>query len=540
MTLMKQTFRSWELVLIAAIFIVLFDNGAFWSSLFNLSDSIEAVNILFIASVFIAVVAATVILLSLTAFKYLFKLLLILTLLAAALADYYMSEYGILIDKNMVRNMFLTDRAEVLELFLSSDMLFHLFIFGVVPSVLVVKLKLVDESLINNVIPRLMMIFASLVVVGVVGFLQYKNFVIVYRQNRDMICQINPICPFVSVTKYVYRLNKPRQELHQIAMDAVQVNPVEARKRNVVVLVVGETARAANFSLNEYDRETNPDLKKEDVVNFTNVYSCGTSTAESLPCMFSHLSHAEADKVDPLVYENLLDVLLRAGIKVHWRDNDAGCKGVCNRITIEDLYGADEPKFCNDGNCYDEILLEGLDDLLKRDSSDLLLILHPKGSHGPAYYRRYPETHRRFTPECTNVDVQDCSREEIVNSYDNTILYTDYILSEVIRTLDKHAGEFNAAMLYISDHGESLGEKGIYLHGLPYFIAPDEQIHVPMVFWLSQGYREYMNIDQQCLRDHSHSRFSHENLFDTILGMFHIQTALYKREEDILALCKAS
>ncbi len=538
--LLKHTVRSWQLALGAAVFIVLFDNSAFWNELFELSGRTEAVNTMFIISVFIAIVGVTVILLSLTAFKYVFKPVLILILLIAALADYYMGEYGILIDKDMVRNMFLTDRAEVLELLLSPGMLMHVLLLGVVPSIIVWNLKLADPSMISNIASRSLLVMAALVSVGLVAFVQYKNFVIVYRENRDMICRINPICPLVSVTKHIIRLNKPKVALHQIALDAVQIRTVQDRKRNVVVLVVGETARAANFSLNNYARNTNPHLMRADIINFDNVYSCGTSTAASLPCMFSHFSRAEVDDIDPLTYENLLDVLVRAGVTVHWRDNDAGCKGVCVRVTTEDLYFAQHPQLCVEDNCYDEILLNGLEDLIRNDSNDLLVVLHQKGSHGPAYYRRYPAAYRQFTPECTIVEVQDCSRQEIVNSYDNTILYTDFVLSQLIEILDRRADEFNTAMLYLSDHGESLGEKGVYLHGLPYFIAPDEQIHVPMLFWLSKGYRDYLGLDKKCLHGQSHLKYSHDNLFDTVLGMFEVKTALYKKDEDMLALCRAN
>lgn len=538
MQIFKKSIRSWQLALLAAVYMVSFDNTAFWRGLFELDGKTEAVNALFLASVFIAMVGTTTIIISLSAFKYVFKPLLILLLLSAALADYYMSEYGILIDKDMVRNMFLTDRAEVMELLFSPAMLWHVFLLGGIPSYFVWQLQLQDNSLLANLLGRSLLVIASLAVVALVGFLQYKNFVIVYRENQDMICRINPTCPLVSVTKHVVRMYKPKVELQQLALDAVQQSSPTSRKRQVVILVVGETARAANFSLNGYARNTNPEVgARTDIFNFTNVYSCGTSTAASLPCMFSHITRAKIDEMDPLAVENVMDVLVRAGVSVHWWDNDAGCKGVCVRLPTKDLYFATDPVLCVEDNCYDEILLAGLDDLIRNDSKDMLVVLHQKGSHGPAYYRRYPAAFKQFQPECTIVEVQDCSQEQIVNSYDNTILYTDHVLSLLIQMLESHANDFNTALVYLSDHGESLGERGLYLHGLPFLMAPNEQIHVPMFFWFSPGYREALQINAKCLQDLSSNEFSHDNLFDTLLGLFYVQTSEYKQENNMLSAC---
>lgn len=518
---------------------VVVDNAAFWNAVFDLSGKAVAVNPLFIGAVFVAMLAVLVLLVNLTAFRYVFKPLLILILLTAAMAGYYMREYGVIFDKTMVTNMFLTDRAEVMELMLSPGILLHTLVFGVLPSLVVWRVRLVDQSWTAALATQGLVMLGSLAVIGLVAFVQYKNIVIVYRENRDMLCQVNPVCPLVSVTKYLYRLNRKPVPLQAIAEDAVLTVPVNGRKKNVVVMVVGETARAANFSLNDYARNTNPQMQQQAIINFSQVYSCGTSTAASLPCMFSHLGRDGADKNDPAHFENLLDILNRADVRVLWRDNDAGCKGVCTRITTDDFYTAEVPQFCREGNCFDEILLTGIEEVISRDDRDIFIVLHQKGSHGPAYYRRYPEAYRHFMPECTIVEVQDCSRQEIINSYDNTILYTDFVLSKLIHLLDKHASEYNAAMLYLSDHGESLGERGIYLHGLPYLIAPDEQIHVPMLLWLSGGYSNYMRLDPTCLTDRSQMLYSHDNLFHTVLGMFKISTHLYQKDNDIMSPCES-
>ena len=141
-------------------------------------------------------------------------------------------------------------------------------------------------------------------------------------------------------------------------------------------------------------------------------------------------------------------------------------------------------------------------------------------------------------PECATNQVQDCPREQIINAYDNSILYTDYFLSQVIHFLQKNSSQYNTVLLYMSDHGESLGENGIYLHGLPYKIAPDTQIHIPFIMWLSPEFASNFNIDTACLKQHSNEAYSHDNLFHSVLGMLDIQTGEYDAELDIFNRCR--
>jgi lipid A ethanolaminephosphotransferase len=275
------------------------------------------------------------------------------------------------------------------------------------------------------------------------------------------------------------------------------------KRRTVTIIVVGETARAMNFSLNGYERDTNPRLSKQDgLINFTQVQSCGTATAVSLPCVFSGFTREDYSEGKARSQEGLLDVISYAGIDVLWRNNNSGCKGVCDRVYYEDL---SLPKpgdpFCNTEECYDERLLQGLPGVIRNAKRDIVIVLHQKGSHGPAYRNRYPAEFQRFGPVCTTNEVGKCSRESIVAAYDNTIAYTDYFLSKTIDLLRTAGAEDNVdtAMLYFSDHGESLGEKNMYLHGAPYVMSPEEQRHVPMMLWFDDGYSERFDIKRECL-----------------------------------------
>ncbi len=280
-------------------------------------------------------------------------------------------------------------------------------------------------------------------------------------------------------------------------------------------------------------------LAKEDVISFQHVTSCGTATAVSVPCMFSVLNHDNYNAITARHQEGLLDVLEHAGIDVSWKDNDGGCKGVCDRVEHITIDPSKYPQQCAEGTCYDSVLLDGLENKVRNAKHDTVIVLHLIGSHGPTYFKRYPEKFRVFTPTCDTAEIQDCSQQALLNTYDNTIVYTDYILSRIISVLKTNDLQHNTALLYLSDHGESLGESGIYLHGLPYDIAPAEQKTVPMIMWMSPSYTEHHNINRECIvKNAENKEYSQDNLFHTILGMMSVTTKTYQPGMDILAGCE--
>jgi lipid A ethanolaminephosphotransferase len=308
----------------------------------------------------------------------------------------------------------------------------------------------------------------------------------------------------------------------------------------VFVLVVGETARAANFSLLGYARTTTPELARLDVTSFRDVHSCGTSTVVSVPCMFSPFGRADYDERRIRNSEGLLNVLARAGYAVKWIDNQSGCKGVCQGAGIE--YRRIDPKsksdLCSGDECLDGILVRELESELHSVRRDTVIVLHMMGNHGPAYFRRYPAEFRRFRPDCATAELRNCTRAEVVNAYDNAILYTDHVLASLIHALEQRAGSVDAALLYLSDHGESLGEAGFYLHGLPYSIAPDTQKHVPMIAWLSPQFAASGAVDRACLQRRTSETLSHDNLFHSVLGVLDVQTRAYRAGRDIFEACR--
>jgi len=311
-----------------------------------------------------------------------------------------------------------------------------------------------------------------------------------------------------------------------------------ASKPLLFVMVVGETARAANFSLNGYARKTNPELERLDIVYFKDVAACGTSTEVSLPCMFSPYGRTEYDEQRIRRHESLLHLLARAGVDVVWLDNQSGCKGVCRGLDTRDLSHEKLPALCSEDRCLDEVMLHGLADVAARAQRDTVVVMHQLGNHGPAYFRRYPPDLRRFVPACESQDLRSCSREEIVNAYDNAILYTDRFLARTISALGALESRFEVALVYVSDHGESLGENGLYLHGVPYLIAPREQKEVPMLWWFGEGSARALDVDLPCLQGRAQVAASHDNLFHSTLGLLSVTTPSYKAARDLFGGCR--
>jgi len=291
--------------------------------------------------------------------------------------------------------------------------------------------------------------------------------------------------------------------------------------------------------LNGYERDTNRYTRPLGVVNFPHVVSCGTSTADSVPCLFSGLGQAGFTHAAAAHQEPLFAALQRLGVSAFWRDNSTGCKDVCDEQHFEERANWTHPDLCDSTGCFDEILLEDFDDLLADRSRDHLIVLHQRGSHGPAYHTDVPRWAKEYQPECNLPNLRNCDRAAINNSYDNTILYTDYFLSRVIAELEKRSADFDTAMLYVSDHGESLGENGLYLHGLPYSMAPREQTQVPMLLWASPDFYSYRaQVDSACVRRAAQQPTTHDAIFHTLLPLFGVDSPQYDPRLDLLHECR--
>jgi len=524
-------------VALVAVWLVAVDNGNYWKLLSGVPAEHGANGALFAISLAIFSFAVVNLLLTLLTFGRTTRWVLSALLCVSAAAAYFMNHYGIMLDQDMIRNIFETDRAEAMEL-LGPGLLFNVAVFGVLPSLLLWRLLPARQKVTRIVLEKAGVIGLTLLVLAVAIVPFYKEYASMIRNHREIRYLLTPVNYLQSLYTFAADATSTPAVAAPIGEDAAK-GPHWARvpRRVVTVLVVGETARADHFSLDGYERETNPQLAGRHVINFSNVDSCGTATRVSLPCMFSNLDRADYSHDEARQRESLLDVLNHAGIDTVWLDNNSGCKGVCDHSPTWTAAGLDIDGLCEDGECFDAVLLDKLEEAIQSADRDTVIVLHQNGSHGPAYYRRYPDEFRRFTPDCRSDDFADCTREEIVNSYDNTIYYTDYFLSQVIDRLESHSAAMDTALLYVSDHGESLGEFGLYLHGTPYFLAPEAQTHVPMLLWLSTPYRQDFAIDTTCLQGRKAERLSHDNVFHSVLGLLDIGTTDHRADLDLFSGC---
>ncbi|MEJ2142227.1 MAG: phosphoethanolamine--lipid A transferase, partial [Gammaproteobacteria bacterium] len=471
-------------------------------------------------------------------FKYIFKPVIIFILVMSATVAYFMNNYGIVIDVQMIHNTFETDSSEVRDL-LSYKLFLYILFLGLLPAIVVSRLQLTYRPVTRQLISNLAVISLSGIAI-IVNFIVFSaDYASLFRNHHEIRYLINPANYIYSTGKYFSEaLSHNKKSITPIGLDATQLQKIGNSKHDVLVLVVGETARAQNFSLNGYNKPTNPLLSKEDIISYPHFHSCGTSTHTSLPCMFSHFTRHDFDESDAPYYENLTDVLRHAGINVAWRDNNSGCKGVCKNVKTEQMKHLHIDTVCNERECFDEVLLDHLQQQIESATSDMVIVLHQNGSHGPAYYLRYPESFKKFTPVCETNDLSSCDHESLLNAYDNTIAYTDYFLSRIINLLKNETGNLNAAMIYVSDHGESLGENNIYLHSMPYIVAPQEQTHVPYISWFSDEFLADHHLNKQCLKQHASESYSHDYLFHSVLGLMNVSSNIYKPNLDIYANCR--
>lgn len=528
---------------LVALWIALFANWPLWRALAELPEMASPRGALFIGGFGVMVAAVTTALLAPFAWRRTLKPACALLLIAAALGAHFMGSYGVVIDPTMMVNVLQTNPGETRDL-LSLRLFASVALLAGLPLLWLWRTPLKTPGAMRQLGRNAAAIVAALVLAALVLFASFAELASTMRNHKTLRYLINPLNSVWALAVVGFEGGaRPKGPPHPIGLDARPLPRPAGAKPPLLVFVVGETARADHFALNGYARPTNPELSSLPVLSFANVSSCGTNTAASLPCMFSHRGKKgfEARKQDD---ENLLDLLQRAGLAVLWIDNQAGCKGVCDRVpqTMADNPPPADKSLCSDGECLDEVMLQGLDKRLaalppERRDKGIVLVLHQMGSHGPAYYRRSPPARKPFQPECTTNVLQQCEHQALINAYDNSIAYTDHVLAQTIAWLGQQAQRHDTALLYVSDHGESLGENNLYLHGLPYALAPREQTHVPMLLWLAPAAAR--SLQPACLQAQRSAAWSHDNLFHSVLGLVGVTASEYQPSLDVLAACRA-
>lgn len=515
-------------------FVFLADNGRFWT----IAGDVFSGHMLSLAGFIAAVFFLTLGAFSLFAFPWTVKPFLVIIVILAAMTSYYVDTLGVIIDRDMIQNIMVTTMAESRHL-MTPGYIIHVVVYGILPALLLMWVRIRPQGRIRAVVMPVVTCALSLCLAAGLLMADLKSYSSILRERKDFMSSYQPGAPMVEAIRYAIMMQSSvNVVVNSTGTDARPGFAYDAPdKPMLTILVAGETARAQNFSLNGYGVPTNPELENLPIVNFANVSSCGTATAISLPCMFSKFTRDSYSHQKGVAHENLLDVLGHAGLHVEWWDNNTGDKGLAKRFDTRYFTALKDPEFCATGECMDGILLEPLKEFVASITRDTVLVLHQMGSHGPTYYQRYPPEFERFTPACRTAEFKKCTPEEIANAYDNTIAYTDHILA---RTIDMLAAQDGLAtsLLYVSDHGESLGERGLYLHGSPYFMAPAFQTQVPMILWMSEAFKTRFAIDESCVAAQRDNALSHDNLFHSVLGLLDIATVERDPELDIFADCK--
>ena len=516
------------LIIVVALYLVATANIGFFKQVLAVYPFAD--NVGFIISITGLLFGLMWLLFQLLCYRPIAKPVLIIMLIMAAICGYFTDAYGTIFDSGMLVNSLQTDQAEAMGL-MAPSFVIRLLLLGVLPAFIISKIRIKRLSIGHSIVQKAINLIMSVAIIAVCLLPfgdQYASF---FRQHKIVCSYTNPITPIYSAIKlgtdYIDELRRP-DTMTAHAVDAKRTITVGNVKPKLMVFVVGETVRADHIGLNGYKRDTMPLLAKQaDIYSFKHATSCGTSTAYSVPCMFSYANREDYDMDTAEYNENVLDTLHKQGVNVIWRDNNSSSKGVADRVTFEDYRTPDTNPNC-DVECRDIGMLNGFDALVKSDKGvksdttpkDTLILLHQMGNHGPAYYKRYPKAFEEYKPVCMTNELSKCDDQSVINGYDNAIRYTDYFLDNIIETLKPYQQDYDVVMVYISDHGESLGENNIYLHGLPYGIAPNAQKQVPVIIWSPNG----NSIDNNSLSSMINQPVSHDFITPTLLKFFNITT----------------
>ena len=504
---LKNNLKLTHFVLLMSVLNFLFFHYPFFKFVFNNVEykSLNGITIIISLIILMLVVNSFVFFLIFFLSRFVGKFLLVLFFIINSIAVYFINTYSVILDESMIGNV-LNTKYEESSSFFSIKLIIYLIILGIIPSIYIIKVKIINVTLKRfSIIISLTFLFILTLV-----FANARNWLWIDKNSKTLGGLVMPWS--YSVNIYLYNLHNYQKNKKEILLPNATIKDDQ---KSVVVLVIGESARSENFSLYGYNKNTNPLLSKTPNVFHFNANSCATYTSAGVKCILEHTNTDE-------LYEILPNYLYRNNVEVIWRTTNWGeppihIKNYQNR---EVLMPGCKGNGCN----YDEVLLTGLkEQILASKKNKILIVLHTSTSHGPTYSKKYPPQFETFKPVCNSVELGNCSHTELINAYDNTIVYTDYILSNVIDDL-KQLKDYKSAMIFVSDHGESLGEKNLYMHGLPLSIAPKEQYEIPFIVWVSDNSSKQLKPNKMVSQDH---------VFHSVLNFLSIQSPIYNEEMNI-------
>lgn len=507
MLTLKSNIKITHFAVLMSFLNFLFFHYPFFEFVFNNIDCKSFSGILLIISliVLVLILNALVFFWFLFLSRYVGKFLLVVFFIINAFAVYFINTYSVIIDESMIGNIFNTNYEESSSFF-SIKLVFYIILLAIIPSIYIIKAKIINVTFKKFSIISSLTLLLILILVGI-----NASNVLWIDKNSKIVGGLAMPWSYTINTSLFYVHKSKKNEKEILLPNAT----IKDKQKSIVVLVIGESARSQNFSLYGYKKDTNPLLSKTPNVFHFNATSCATYTTAGVKCI---LEHANSDDL----YEILPNYLYRNNVEVIWRSTNWGeppvhIKNYLNKEALK--------QNCKGVECdYDEVLLSGLKEQILASKKDkILIVLHTSTSHGPTYSTKYPPQFETFTPVCNSVELSKCSQSELINAYDNTIVYTDYLLSKVIQDL-KELTTYKSAMIFVSDHGESLGEKNLYMHGLPLSLAPKEQYEIPFIVWYSSNSSKQLKPNNEVSQNH---------VFHSVLNFLNIESPIYNEDLNI-------
>lgn len=504
--MLKNNLKLIHYVLIMSLINFLFFHYPFFKYVFENIDYKSFNGVILIVSLFVLVIVLNAFVFYLLFFlsRIFGKILLVIFFIINAISVYFVNTYGVIIDESMIGNVFNT-KFEESSSFFSIKLVLYVIFLGIIPSIFIIKTKIINTPFKNFIKTfSLTLLFIALLV-----SVNASNLLWIDKNSKQLGGLAMPWSYTVNIS--LFQIHKQQKNKKEILLPNATITD---NKKTVVVLVIGESARKQNFSLYGYQKNTNPLLSKTSNVFHLEANSCATYTTAGVKCI---LEHANTDDL----YEILPNYLYRNNVEVIWRTTNWGEPPV--HIKDYQTREALMTSYKGEAASYDEILLTGLkEQILASKKNKILIILHTTTSHGPTYNTRYPAKFETFKPVCKSVELGNCSQTELINAYDNTIVYTDYLLHTIIENL-KQLEDYNSTMIFVSDHGESLGENNLYMHGIPLSIAPKEQYEIPFIVWSSDNSRKLKPI----------STASQNHVFHSVLSFLSVKSPIYSEELNI-------
>ena len=505
--MLKNNFKITHFVVIMSSLLFILFHYPFFKFVFNNVDYKSFTGVSIIVSLVIAMLVANAFALFLIFFlsRLVGKILLVLFFIINAVAVYFINTYSVIIDESMIGNVLNTNYSESSSFF-SIKLVLYVVFLGILPSIFIIKAKIITVT----VKKFLVSISLTLLFLLTLAFANASNWLWIDKNSKTLGGLAMPWSYAVNIPLfYIHQFKKNEKEI--LLPDAT----IKDNQKSVVILVIGESARSENFSLYGYPKNTNPLLSKTPNVSHFNATSDATYTTAGVKSIVEHENTDELYEILPnYLYRNNVDVIWRT---TNWGEPPVHIKNYQNREALM-------PNCKGDDCDYDGILLSGLkEQILASKKNKILIVLHTSTSHGPTYSKKYPAQFEIFKPVCNSVELGNCSHTELVNAYDNTIVYTDYLLANVIEDL-KQLQEYKSAMIFVSDHGESLGENNLYMHGLPRSIAPKQQYEIPFIVWTSDNSARQMKPNKILTQNY---------VFHSVLNFLNIQSPVYKEQMNI-------